>query len=243
MSELKALNVFIPIQRSFEKEGRHFVYGYSMLWHQPDMHNTVISKSVVEKSLSRLMAYPTLRYMHTKPVGKILFDEEIKGVSTHIDSKGFHILAEIFPAHNEEWETIRSGNFGFSYGLGFPETQMVQHNGKFYETFIDGIVYEISIVDSPSCLACEVNTVERYFIPTIKEMQPEGFLAMAEKAFESHSVSRSADFKEILEKIIEKKKYPLTPPMFLKYRDIEPKTPTNQEIQQALKERGEKKNE
>lgn len=163
MSTVEKVFIRIPIQRSFESDGHRYIYGYAAIFDSPDAYGTVISKQVVEKSLPRLKQYPSLRYMHKDPLGKIIFDMTVNGVSTFIDEHGFHILGEINQACEKEWQMIKQGSFGFSYGM-LPAQNGIQRkkfNGNVYDVFVDGELYEISVVDAPAHVDAKVNVITR----------------------------------------------------------------------------------
>lgn len=192
------INITIPITRSFESEGKKYIYGYAAIFDSPDALGTIISKELVESSLPNLYKFPTLRFMHRTPLGQIIFDKEINGVRTFIDEHGFHILARIYDECQKEWNMIRSGKWGFSYGM-LPDKEggigrKCDLEGKCYEVFLKGRLYEISVVDTPAHSETTVHVVNRS-IQNIKkpEQKKFGFLGMLESV--RRSVDRSAQTK------------------------------------------------
>lgn len=153
-----------PILRSFESEGKRYVYGYACIFDSPDVFGTVITKQLVEASLPHLRKFPAVRFMHKIPFGQIVFDQEVKGIRTFIDQHGFHVLAEIYPQFEQEWNMIRRGGWGFSYGL------MPAKNGiakiclapnECYDAFAKGTLYEVSVVDAPAHSEATAHAIQR----------------------------------------------------------------------------------
>jgi len=213
MSDINVFNIHIPITRSMEKDGKHYVYGYSAIFDSPDSFGTIISKKVVEKSLTRLKQFPALRFMHREPLGQILFDYALDGISTFMDEHGFHILGEVFESCEKEWRMIREGGFGFSYGM-LPAKDGIQTktiNGKEYDVFVDGTLYEISVVDTPAHPEAKLNVIERSMNfygnkLSTSAFPPEGFWAMLLEATHSTHPTRpereqlpNSEFQRMLE--------------------------------------------
>jgi phage head maturation protease len=155
--------------RSFESNGKRYVYGYAALFTTPDAFGTIISKQLVENNLDRLRRFPVLRFMHRDPIGKILFDKEVEGVRTFIDEHGFHVLAEVSSTCEKEWNLIRDGVVrGFSYALANDSNLRIERRrfgNKEYDVFVNGTIYEISIVDSPAHPEAVAHVVNRSLIP------------------------------------------------------------------------------
>jgi phage head maturation protease len=153
------------IFRSFEHEGKRYIHGYGVRFGTPDSHGTVMSREVVEHSIEKaLRKFPAIRYMHAKPFAQILFDTEINGVRTHVDNRGFYILAEVYPEAEAEWNMVRKGGWGLSWGMnaiGIVKEDRVAEDGKIYPTFVKGTIHEISVVDAPSHLECIAETFQR----------------------------------------------------------------------------------
>lgn len=155
----------IPILRTFESKGKKYVYGYACIFDSPDYYGTVITKEVVEQSLPHLHKFPALRLMHKIPFGQILFNQEVEGIKTYLDSHGFHVIAQIYNKFQDEWQMINNGGWGFSYGFmpareGGTKTIRLSE-GKYYEAFVKGTLYEISVVDTPAHSEAIVHTIER----------------------------------------------------------------------------------
>jgi len=140
----------IPIVRSFESDGKRYIYGYAAIFDTPDFFGTVMTKEVVLSSLPHLRKFPAVRFMHRQPLGQIVFDKEVDGVKTFVDEHGFHVLCEIYPERDEEWRMISRGGWGFSYGfMPDPKGSGVQRRNG-YDAFVKGTLYEVSVVDSPA---------------------------------------------------------------------------------------------
>jgi len=147
----------IPILRSFESEGKKYLYGYACLFQTPDDLGTIITKQVVESSEARLRKFPAVHFNHRTSLGQIIWDQSVKGFKTFIDQIGFHVLVRVYDQCVKEWSMIQSGNWGFSYGFmpdksgGIGQKCIINDKGKkCYPAFVKGFVYEISVVDSPA---------------------------------------------------------------------------------------------
>ncbi len=143
----------IPILRSFENEGKRYIYGYACIFDSPDILGTVITREVVETSMAHLRKFPAVRFMHRTPFGQITFDEEVEGVKTFIDSHGFHVLIRVYDQCTKEWSMVKNGRWGFSYGF-MPAKDGIQRvcltTNQCYDGFVKGTLYELSVVDSPA---------------------------------------------------------------------------------------------
>jgi len=143
----------IPIIRSFEKDEKRYLYGYVGFWQIPDDFGTVLTPEIVESSLPRLRKFPAVRFMHRTPFGQIVFDRSVDGIATKIDEHGFHVLVQVYKECEREWGMVKEGGWGFSYGL-FPAPDGIQKkcfdNGKCYDAFVKGVLYEISVADTPA---------------------------------------------------------------------------------------------
>ena len=158
--------VIIPIIRSFEKDGDRYVYGYGAVFDTPDELDTIISRQLVEENIPRLKMYPSLRFMHETPLGKIEFDKTVELptgelVTTRIDDHGFHILGKVFKSCDKEWSMIQEGHWGLSYALASHGLVMGKRSvdGKVYDSFEHGKLYEFSVVDSPAHIGAEAGSV------------------------------------------------------------------------------------
>jgi len=140
--------IYFPITRSFDGKDGHYVYGE--LPFEPDSLGTMLSRDLVENNLERLKKFPSARFMHKEPVGKIDFENSINGYRTHVDENSFHVLIKIFDVCEKEFNIIREGSYGLSYGLIPTKTEHRRVNGKDVEVFTEGTLYEVSIVDSPA---------------------------------------------------------------------------------------------
>ena len=158
----------VPILRSFEKDGERYVYGYGAIFDSPDELGTIITPTLVDENIPRLRRNPSLRFMHQSPLGRIQFDKTIElddgtFVSTKSDEHGFHILAKVFKACEKEWSMIQEGGWGLSYALS-PRGLVVGRkdiNGKSYESFEHGTLYEFSVVDSPAHTGAQAGAIVR----------------------------------------------------------------------------------
>lgn len=161
----------IPILRSFESDGKRYMYGYACIFKIPDDFGTVITKQVVESSEARLRKFPAVHFNHRTSLGQIIWDKEIKGFKTFIDEYGFHVLVRVYDQCDREWGMIQNGKWGFSYGFlpdkvgGIGEKCFINDKGKkCYPAFVKGFIYEISVVDAPAhpnAIAHVVRRIER----------------------------------------------------------------------------------
>jgi len=137
----------IPLLRSFESDGKRYVYGYAAIFDSPDFFGTTMTKGVVEDSLPHLRKFPAVRFMHREPFGQIVFDKDVDGIKTFVGENGFHVLCEIYPEAETQWNMVTRGSWGFSYGF-MPDVKGggVDHEGR----FVKGVLYEVSVVDSPA---------------------------------------------------------------------------------------------
>ena len=108
-------------------------------------------------------------------------------------------------------------------------TRLIKKNlAEYDEEYIENCVRLIQSGTSPETEETMVKEVYRYIAPP---KQPEGFVAMVEKAFE----------RTIEEPDLKVKMTAHTTTPFLKYMDKTEHIPTNQEIQQRLKKEKENK--
>ena len=185
----------IPILRSFEKDGQHYLYGYGAIFDSPDVFGTVMTRELVEDSINvQLRKFPAIRWMHKEPFGQIVFDEEIEGVNTFVDSHGFHILVRIYPDANEKWNMVKKGGWGFSWGVmpakdGGIEMRKLA-DGKVYPCFVRGRMYEISVVDAPAHADAKAYVLQR-LITANNNSQEEPFTPPF--SLMTHSPTRNSD--------------------------------------------------
>jgi hypothetical protein len=146
MSNIK--QIFFPITRAFDGKNGHYVYGE--LPFIPDSLDTMLSQELVENNLERLRKFPSARFQHKEPIGKIDFEHSVNGYRTYVDDTAFHVLIKIFDVCEKEFSMINEGSYGLSYGLMPKKTEHRRVNGKDVEVFLEGDLYEVSIVDSPA---------------------------------------------------------------------------------------------
>ena len=174
----------IPIMRSFESEGKKYVYGYAALFDSPDCYGTLCTKEIVESSWEHLQKFPAVRFMHREPLGQILFDESVKGMSTFVDEHGFHVLVQVYDECVDEWGMITSGKWGFSYGL-LPAPDGIQKkclpNGSCYNAFVKGIFYEVSVVDTPAHSDAVAYVIRRFIHGDIGGLSQDGEIEMKDE--------------------------------------------------------------
>jgi len=180
--------VTTPIARAFDAKNtdgsiRHILVGYGVLLNELDDFGTALSRELVEDSIPLLMKYPAVRYMHKEPFGHIVFDESIEGFQTHLDEKGFFVVAEIGSQFEKEFSLIKRGGWGFSWGM-FPSAPPVQKKvgdkmGLVYEK---GRVYEFSVVDVPAQPNASVTVIRA----TANHTPRSGFRAQLEAAHPSN---------------------------------------------------------
>lgn len=144
----------IPILRSFESDGKKFIYGYGALFTSPDLYGTVMTKEVAVASEKRLRKFPAVRWMHKVPFGQLVWDREVEGLTTHIDDIGVHLLVRVYEGKETEWNMIREGGWGFSYGFMPADPTKPSERRCFdfgcFPAFVNGLIYEFSAVDSPA---------------------------------------------------------------------------------------------
>jgi len=148
----------IPILRSFEKDGKKYIYGYGAIFDSPDYFGTIMTRGVVDSSIDHLRKFPAIRFMHKKPLGQLVFDREVEGLKTFVDQHGHHLLIEVYDGMEHEWNMIRKGGWGLSYGFMPARTGGIGRKcfeagafaGKCFDSFEKGRIYEYSIVDSPA---------------------------------------------------------------------------------------------
>lgn len=185
--------ICIPITRAFEdKDGKKFIYGYCAIFDSSDNLGTTITRELVQRNIPRLKKYPSLRWMHKEPLGKVVFDVSVNGVSTYTDEHGFHVLCKIFDACQKEFEMIKEGGFGFSYGLLPTRTQD--------NVFLEGVLYEISVVDSPAHPETEVHVIRSMTqIANAEEPTPLGFRILDHKLETCPNIPHG--FSEMVERV------------------------------------------
>lgn len=157
----------IPILRAFEDGGKKYVHGYAALFNVPDDFGTVMTKGCVESSEPRLRKFPAVRFMHRVPFGQILWDKEVNGSKTFIDNVGLHVLVGVYDSAEKEWDMVRHGGWGFSYGV-LPKKigkvcNLPTYLNKCFATFEEGIIYEVSVVDAPAHIDAVAYTLTRLF--------------------------------------------------------------------------------
>lgn len=155
----------IPILRSFESEGKRYVYGYAAIFDSEDSYGTTMTREAVESSLPHLQKFPAVRFMHRIPFGQIVFGKEVDGASTFIDDYGFHVLCHIYDERTDEWNMVNAGKWGFSYGFqpateGGMEMRKLA-NGHMVPAFVKGTFFEVSVVDTPSQLDAVAYVINR----------------------------------------------------------------------------------
>jgi phage head maturation protease len=188
----------IPILRSFESEGEKYVYGYTAIFDSEDSYGTAMTRDAVESSLPHLRSFPAVRFMHKVPFGQIVFNQEVEGAKTFVDDHGFHVLCRVYDQCENEWGMVKAGKWGFSYGFmpdaeGGVQTRKLA-NGHTVPAFVKGIMYEVSVVDTPSHSDAVAYVVSRMIEPNEEPIpqRKEGFIGMVESAF-SHSETRAVD--------------------------------------------------
>jgi phage head maturation protease len=153
------------IVRSLESNGEKYIHGYAAITNEPDFYGTIMTKQVIEQSIPHLRQFPAVRFMHKIPLGQIVFDEEVEGITTHIDNIGLYVLCQVYDGNEKEWRMVRNGKWGFSYGF-MPDKeggtgQVCLDTNQCYTGFVKGIIYEISVVDAPAQEKAKAHTIER----------------------------------------------------------------------------------
>jgi hypothetical protein len=167
-------NLFVPITRSFEApNGDLYTYGV-LPFDEPDSFNTVLTRELVDSNMERLRKYPAMRFMHTSPLGTIVFDQSVKDPSgkllqTEVRYDGFAVLGKVDPACTKERSLIQNGRFGYSYGYLPKGTQPLRQckDGVKRTHFVSGDLYEISVVDTPSNWTAETKAFVRMIQPSL----------------------------------------------------------------------------
>jgi len=145
----------IPILRSFEKDGKKYVYGYAAIFNTPDAFGTVMTREVVDSSIPHLTKFPAARFMHRDPFAQIVFNRQVDGFGTFVDEHGFHVLCEVYDHKENEWSMVQRGGWGFSFGF-FPNPNSsgfenrTTPDGRTLPHFANGLIYEVSVVDTPA---------------------------------------------------------------------------------------------
>ena len=147
----------IPILRSFESNGVKYVAGYAAIFDSEDSYGTAMTHEAVESNLERLQKFPAVRFMHRVPFGQIDFSSEIlfegQTYKTFVDDHGFHVLCRVYDDCKSEWNMVKSGKWGFSYGF-LPSDDGIESrrlaNGHMVPAFVKGTLYEVSVVDAPA---------------------------------------------------------------------------------------------
>jgi hypothetical protein len=114
--------------------------------------------------------------MHTTPFGTIVFDREVDGIKTFVNDKGFHVLIEVYPEAEKQFNMIQNGHWGLSWSmapLGAKTEVRQASDGKLYPHFVKGIICEISVVDSPSHPDCEAYLLQRGIYGSNTPPEPE----------------------------------------------------------------------
>jgi phage head maturation protease len=168
----------IPILRSFESDGKRYVYGYAAIFDSEDSYGTAMTREAVESSRDRLEKFPAVHFMHRVPFGQIIFDREVDGAKTFIDDHGFHVLCRIYDECTSEWNMVKAGKWGFSYGFmpdaqGGIETRKLA-NGHTVPSFVKGTFYEVSVVDAPAHSDAVAYVVSRMIHGDTGEIITEG---------------------------------------------------------------------
>ena len=161
------VNEPIPIMRAFESDGKMYVYGYSAIFNSPDSFGTVMTREVVDYSINtQLGKFPAVRFMHEEPFGQIVFDRVVNGIKTTVDDVGFLTLIEVYDTAKPKWEMVKAGHWGLSWSMN-PKDAKIEYrklaDGKSYPTFVKGLIFEVSIVDSPSHADAVAYVMQRVF--------------------------------------------------------------------------------
>ncbi len=167
MNEKNKSGESIPIMRAFESDGKCYIYGYAAIFNSPDSFKTVMTRKVVQHSLdTQLGKYPAVRFMHEKPFGQIIFDREVNGIRTKVDDVGFLTLIEVYDSCDAEFRMVQQGHWGLSWSMN-PRDARVEYrklaDGKAYPHFVEGLIFEISVVDSPSHADAVAYVMQRVF--------------------------------------------------------------------------------
>jgi len=186
----KTMSEPIPILRSFESDGKRYVYGYAAIFDSEDSLGTAMTRDAVETSLPRLQSFPAVHFMHRVPFGQIIFDREIDGAKTFIDDHGFHVLCQIYDECTSEWNMVKAGKWGFSYGFmpdaqGGIETRKLA-NGHTVPSFVKGTFYEVSVVDAPAhsdAIAYVINRMIQNDVEEEEFDEKTDFLAAMKRGF------------------------------------------------------------
>lgn len=150
------------VLRTMEHKGTKYAYGYAIIFDTPDSHGTIATKQFVESNEARLRQYPAVRFMHSIPLGQIEWDKDLGGgIRTFIDDHGFHVLARVYDERDKEFQMIKEGNWGWSFGSRPDGWGKRCIGNKCYPSFEKGVIYEVSIVDSPSHIDSTASTIER----------------------------------------------------------------------------------
>jgi phage head maturation protease len=185
----------IPILRSFESDGIKYIAGYAAIFDSEDSYGTAMTREAVESSRDRLKSFPAVRFMHRIPFGQIDFDNTVefegKTYKTFVDNHGFHVLCRVYDQCVNEWNMVKSGKWGFSYGFQPDEHDGIQTrklaNGHTCPAFVKGIIYEVSVVDTPAHSDAVAYAVSRMIHGDTEEKitneeppRREGFIAQLE---------------------------------------------------------------
>jgi phage head maturation protease len=148
----------IPILRAFESGGAKYIAGYAAIFDSEDSYGTAMTKEAVESSQARLQTFPAVRFMHRTPFGQIDFENVVQfqgnDYRTSIDDHGFHVLCRVYDQCENEWNMVKAGKWGFSYGFmpdaegGIQSRKLA--NGHTVPCFVKGSFYEVSVVDAPA---------------------------------------------------------------------------------------------
>jgi phage head maturation protease len=247
----------IPILRSFESNNVKYIAGYAAIFDSEDSYGTAMTREAVESSRERLKSFPAVRFMHRVPFGQIDFENEIefegKTYRTFVDNHGFHVLCRVYDQCENEFNMVKSGKWGFSYGFqpdahGGIQTRRLA-NGHTCPAFVKGIIYEVSVVDTPSHADAAAYAVSRIIhdVTTEEPQHREGLIGMIEAAFKSQSIERPTS--ESLTRAIDEFQFPnlcdpeLCPPDYARHcRANRPenygkpciyRTPTNEQLKHS----------
>lgn len=143
----------VPIFRSFQSDGAKYIHGYACLFNTPDKLGTTMTKECVEANIPRLRKFPAVRFMHRVAFGQIVFDQTINGQKTQVTEHGFHVLIKVYNSAEKEFSMVVNGKWGLSYGF-LPAKDGIERvcptPNNCYDAFVKGVLYEISLVDTPA---------------------------------------------------------------------------------------------
>jgi len=194
-----------------------YIAGYAAIFDSEDSYGTAMTREAVESSRERLKSFPAVRFMHRVPFGQIDFDNEVefegKTYKTFVDNHGFHVLCRVYDQCVNEWNMVKSGKWGFSYGFQPDEHGGIQSrklpNGHTCPAFVKGIIYEVSVVDTPSHPDAAAYAVSRMIqnVTTEEPHHQEGLIGMMEAALGSRSTEQPRS--ESLTRAIDESQFPI----------------------------------